>query len=1010
MEIVSPSTRSKLDALTTRYPQIKSLDVAAEFLSVLLADAFLQASVPEDEGLTAVTTCRDILSAKPKLYSQMQCARLADNSNVQFAAIASSPLAPALVSSACRRILDEVSRNIGTSGPLDLWEPRKHTDYKDESILTFLESLRLSHRYNTLSIILHDLGGFSNDPILSARVSEIFSPTNKFLVNASGTGKTRLCYEGLCTKWGFYLCVHNDEGRLGSYDLEKKLRGCREDFMLNTKSGEYHRNIERLVVLFRAILLARLLIFLVFLEAEEVAELQGSHDHLKKRWLTMQLNPMNINGPPVITDPFERLAYHLVKHDSSCLSKNIAIALDKIYRVIGEPLFLVVDEASYAIRMYSRELNGACLLQILLAEWKESTGKHCIIICAGIKIPQERFKDGAGSDFDWTSDTGGFDDPVQQERYVAQFLPPSLRDSPAGHFLVTRTWRWLRGRHRLTATFMAILLSEGLSQPHKRLDGYIEHAISFRPVDAVDFLEAEGDAPSWPGGFHPIKASDMLEEEKDLFRKILFRYLATHQTSPALAIDQVALMYYDWARFGDTRMTKIVLDEPMPLLGIARTLFPYPTEPRPGEPNENPATFIRSLCRNIPQTSESLAHCLVFYLTQALGKGKRLNQIFSSLSGPLEWTQQPAELVRFYRTDSDKVAWSPVARGDFQSFRPLAYQATSVEDTLAWMEHRVGTAFCLPHSSNVDLVFVIRMADGDFVWVILKAVVNEEPIQPSNLGAMLSSLQPNALLQEVDDVNQVRLQRAYDSLPKTGGCKILRALCAFPVEILVFEAGQTPGFDQGLETTDVAIINISALESRSYQVMQLSFFDAIVAGVLAGNKRKSRWENDDEKTLRTSRKRLKLEYLNGREQRLLIWPQVWWDGPIVPEPEDLEELEATRTQARRQPMRRDKGKNKKTKGSTEERTRIDGAYKLSAKNTKTTHSKRSRPPTDQTVAPRGRSRRTTADVDGTSEPSAESSKNPRTKRKAPPVDEPEVVTIDLDKTPAQNTRSRSKKV
>ncbi|KAF7299382.1 hypothetical protein MIND_00887500 [Mycena indigotica] len=874
MEIVSPSTRSKLDALTTRYPQIKSLDVAAEFLSVLLADAFLQASVPEDEGLTAVTTCRDILSAKPKLFSQLQRARLAVNSDVQFAAIASSPLAPALVSSFCRRILDEVSKNIRTSEILDLWEPRKHTDYKDESILTFLESLGLSHRYNSLSIILHDLGGFSNDPILSARVSDIFSPTNKFLVNASGTGKTRLCYEGLCTKWGFYVCVHNDEGRLGSYDVERLMRKCQEDFLLRIKSDEYDKKVERLAVSFRAILLARLLLFLVFLEAEDVAELQGSHDHLKKRWLTMQLNPTNINGPPVINDPFERLAYNLVKHDSLYLSQNIAIALDKIHQIIGEPLFLVVDEASYAVDMFSDELEDASLLQILIAEWTERARKHGIIICAGIKIPQERFKDGPGSDFDWTSDTGGFDDPAQQERYVAQFLPPSLRDSPAGHFLVARTWRWLRGRHRLTATFMAILLSEGLSQPHKRLDGYIEHAISFRPVDAVDFLEAEGDAPSWPGGFHPIKASDMFEEEKELIRKILFRYLATHQTSPALAIDQVALMYYDWARFGDTRMTKIVLDEPMPLLGIARTLFPYPTEPRPGEPNENPATFIRSLRRNVPQTSERLAHCLVFYLTQALGKGKRLNQIFSFTSEPPEWTQQPAELVRFYRTDSDEVAWSPVARGDFQSFRPLAYQATSVEDTLA------------------------------FVWVILKAVVNEEPIQPSSLRAMLSSLQPNALLQEIDDITQTRLQLAYDSLPKTGGCKILRTLCAFPVEIPVFEADQTPGFDQDLETSNVAIINISALESRSYQVMQLSFFDAIVAGVLAGNDRKSRWENDDEKTLWTSRKRLKLEYLNGREQRLLIWPEVWWDGPIVAEKdENNEELVVRQSKPRKRKRR-----------------------------------------------------------------------------------------------------------
>ncbi|KAF7299397.1 hypothetical protein MIND_00889300 [Mycena indigotica] len=979
------SDEEGLTVFKERHSQIDNLDAAAEFLSLVLKVSFSRAERPVDEDLTAITHCHELLVAQPKLYHAIQQARLEDN----LALVTDSPYAPPLISTASRLYLDDFrpKMKIATEGRLlKSWEPRRHTKYTSESTLAFLESLKLYQRSRSLPIILHNLGGFSDDEVLRDRLSRIFTPTNKFLVNASGTGKTRLCYEGLCSKWGFYFSFHIDDGRLGSLDLHLLLPQSRHG---EYRDSDIPQKTKIIATTLRAIFLARLLVFLSFLEAA-VVDVDQFADEMKKRWLILQLVPGHLNELWDKIDIFEDLARKLADHDTAYLTEHIDVALRKIRTLIGDDaLFLVVDEASYAVDMFSHDLGGASLLQLALQVWADATKGQCPIICAGIKIPQERFKDGPGSDFAWTSDTGGFDDPVQQEQYVAQFLPPNFRDSPAGRFLIARTWRWLRGRHRFTAMFVEILLYEGIEFPHACLDKYIQHALSFRAADALDLVEAEGKPPRWEKGFYPIKVRRESEENKNLFLQILWRYMATHNVAPLLGGDQVVLMYDDLARFHDTDLREIALDEPIPLLVIARTLFPFPTKPSPGKPNENPATFIRSLRRNIPRTSESLAHCLVFYLTQALGKGKGLDQIFSFPPGPPEWVKQAATLVRFYRTESDEIAWSPVAADDFESFRPLAHHTASVEETLSWLEHRVGTAFCLPHSSNADLVFAIQLADGTFTWVVLKAMVTEEPVQPAELLTILSSLQVGNLFKDADadDTTRSQFQRAFDALPN---CEVLRAVCAFPIEIPADSADLHGDFDTA------AIVNIFALESRSYQAMQTDFFAAIVAGVLAGHKRRSPWESSDENTLQTSRKRMKLKHFHPDEQPYVTWPQAWWDGPIVDDEEEVEAVDEAPVQTKKSATR-GKGK-KKAEASMKRETKAapSKAHKLSAE--KTIRSRQKMP-----------QRSTATDVSAVPEPHAEGSKNPRPKRKAPPVDEPDVDTIDLDKTPAQNTRSRTKK-
>ncbi|KAJ7479815.1 hypothetical protein FB451DRAFT_1031848, partial [Mycena latifolia] len=46
---------------------------------------------------------------------------------------------------------------------------------------------------------------------------------HRFLMNTSGTGKTRLSFEGLCRHWGFYFIMAQDANNLGAMNIRPGL-------------------------------------------------------------------------------------------------------------------------------------------------------------------------------------------------------------------------------------------------------------------------------------------------------------------------------------------------------------------------------------------------------------------------------------------------------------------------------------------------------------------------------------------------------------------------------------------------------------------------------------------------------------------------------------------------------------------------------------------------------------------------------------------------------------------
>ncbi|KAI3603353.1 hypothetical protein WG66_002301, partial [Moniliophthora roreri] len=110
----------------------------------------------------------------------------------------------------------------------------------------------------------------------------------------------------------------------------------------------------------------------------------------------------------------------------------------------------------------------------------------------GTEIPREHFSEEEWRDFRWCSDTGSFNDADDHRRYVQRFLPPELSVSPSGEELLARTWRWLRGRHRYTASFMAVLMHGGFESPHHLLSSYVETIIHYyRPRDGARYMSME---------------------------------------------------------------------------------------------------------------------------------------------------------------------------------------------------------------------------------------------------------------------------------------------------------------------------------------------------------------------------------------------------------------------------------------------------------------------------------------------------------------------------------------
>ncbi|KAF7299274.1 hypothetical protein MIND_00876100 [Mycena indigotica] len=804
---------------------VVSIDDAVPILSTLLSLAFLHAMLPVDENLVSDGACRQLLTQRPGLFELLKTVHT--DTKQDYSRVTDSPLFPSLVSAAAKSRLHGMRAYIHEAAQNDDLFPRwiPNPDMYSGPILQ--DDARFQHHFDTLHlrkfsegssdfrIILHDLGRFIRDPVLSVRLERTFSPTDKLLLNAPGTGKTRLCYEGLCSNWGFYFTFEVNDSRLGSTDLQLAFRAYYDAF-----DPEIDENIR--LRPFHVVLLTRLLAFQSFLEAIDASETLT--DRHKIRWLEIQL------APYFEADIYASLASSLLQNDGSNIKVHIADALRKVRNAIGidAALFIVLDDAQLATVFDIREEKP--LLQDIVLSWKALTQGSFTFLCAGTPVPQSTLARDLG--FHQTTETGGFDDPDTHEAYIRQFLPPMLRDSPSGRFLVARLWRWCRGRYRITDTFISILLFEGLGCPHACLTHFIRKSTGLKPLDAVKVVYEEALAQDFLWVFPKYKTFDFSEispDHKDLIVGILYKYMATRQCHHFNTGEHLGLVTEGYVRFQDASLSQIIFNEPLFLVDAARQLFPFPVRSERGQPHRYPSTFIGSLRLNPPRTRQSLAYCLAFYLTQIFSEPRSLPDTFSFPHVVPAWARQTGQLVRLFLDEKSNLHHEVVLPEAYESLTPLATTTTTLDETTRWINHEYGTTFCIPSSPNIDLLYALRLADKSFIWVAVRVFATDEPVMDCDLRPAISLLDIDSLFVETS-ADALASRRAADGLRSFPGVRqrpcVLRAISSFPVEVDL-----RTSVDK--RSRDVVKLSLTKLRRQEHQVMQEEFFGAIVNGVIA---------------------------------------------------------------------------------------------------------------------------------------------------------------------------------
>ncbi|KAK7044921.1 hypothetical protein R3P38DRAFT_3433258 [Favolaschia claudopus] len=274
---------------------------------------------------------------------------------------------------------------------LPLWKPTKPKGkYKD-----FLAGLKIPlDSRGKPDMLLFELGQLCRDPEFKERLDTVFQyalPEHKFVMNTSGSGKTKLLFEGLTKYWGLYLVSTKDTHNHGSKDLQNII-----DFTLENAPGYtkrlpsyiesppetpvseskkifidcLQRNQEIAGIQFGFLLLARLHILRMFLEVIPVNQLaaDGPENKFPTRWLQLQIQP-SILAVAGIEDIFGKLTSMLVKEFSQRISKTEllqenAIQLRRIQRM----------------KSFRRELPelpmGNARLYVVLDEVQKAAAEH----------------------------------------------------------------------------------------------------------------------------------------------------------------------------------------------------------------------------------------------------------------------------------------------------------------------------------------------------------------------------------------------------------------------------------------------------------------------------------------------------------------------------------------------------------------------------------------------------------------------------------------------------------
>ncbi|KAJ6602767.1 hypothetical protein DFH09DRAFT_1069138 [Mycena vulgaris] len=816
------------------YDDLEDAENAAQALCLVVA-AFLDDDLlPLDALYTNAEPCRLVLARHEGLRAILKECHASRNFDLirNHAALRrqeTSDKTAAILEKLRPALLDFLDQE----DPLRRWEPNED-QIPDDELRAHVTALKVPAVGEDPCILLQGLGNFSEDPVLDNRVKGIFKKEkHTFVVNASGTGKTRLAFEGLCQNWGFYFTAAVDSSNLGSLDLDRILQTeLGYVFRRGPTQDEQSEAARRLL---RKLLLSRLLVFHLFVQLASVGGISERH---KKLWLIAQLRQRALANS-TMGDILHDLLYELRKTSVDYTDDFINHLLKNLRGLFGEGfhIFIVIDEAQVTFSPYQKTLQDAHgpypILREVIDRWGELFLDHELaVVVVGTDIPKPGFRySPSASRHRWTSDVGAFDDRAVQREYVLRYLPPVFAASEAGKQFLQRVWKWFHGRHRATDSLMSTLIRDGFQCPHTILDDFVQAVTEHRPLDNEEVTRAENRkrkrAEVWAV---PISCAVLGQPSglTSVLQDTLFHYLLTGRHAGLLGAEFLYVVSTGFGRFVDSEMTQIVVDEPLMIAPAAKWFYS-----RLSIGDLVPTCF--AFLREFPPSSTTLPKVFAMYLARVFAEGYPLYDVFRfPRSRTPSWANQKATLVTLRGTTGENIEGGPSLFAV-----SLAATPTTLPDIISWLaqEDPTPTAFCLPMGGSPDLICVLKLANGTFIRVILVASLTHAMLERSDLRHMINKMDPrNLFLSEDDDHASTGHKRAIEALgtlpprpPNVRFPKILRVVASFPAKTQLATATNK-------STRAISNLNTGLFKRITEKILVADLFSDMVESIAAGER------------------------------------------------------------------------------------------------------------------------------------------------------------------------------
>ncbi|KAJ8090511.1 hypothetical protein PM082_002399 [Marasmius tenuissimus] len=677
-----------------------------------------------------------------------------------------------------------------------------------------VQALKLPHipfkLYPDAPMSVHELGSFSRDPVLRQRLDDTFSGRNTFLVNVSGSGKTRQMYEGCCKNWALYFTIWARPGAFGIQDLYGTIRTrlrdrkgftphVSSDLDETTKRAMSANNLVLADIAFGSLLLIRLLALKTFLEAVSRTPKPENVDiNWRKLWLEVQLRyPSSIDLR--FDQLYDKFAALPPAEASNILGEGIVQTLQDISTHLNiephHPLFVVVDQAEIAMDnlQYAFWRNGKhySVLKVIIRIWRkrlEASRFPFAFVVAGSRISALHFDDPhEWDDWVWSSNTGAFDDEVRYGEYVRHYLPPmESRDQ-----LVKYMWDRLRGRYSLTAFFIGQLLETQFRHPRQQLDAYV-HVLAGKNYWSLEtgYNKYRQRMPFHQFDFHfqicPSEAACYMHEA---LLSVLLRGDSFATFPKDRDAESVISNFY--GRFTDTRCNVITIDEPILLAGGG--LF-FVAE------SDRSIVDCDYLCKRIFVTTLRPRHSAAYSalcVASALDSshGRTFSEIFTTSRPSNAWWNTKPSLVFTERTCCGRREAALAYSRDFS--QRIATWTRTPEDVLKWLRSRA-TTFCVhvPDDGTAILMFTLKLTQEERVWVFLNVVSpsaeGEDTGLDERMRAAAGACHPHNMFGEISS----KVEKALKSLPKlsrnAGELGVLRVLVSFSEALDVLDLPLDP--------------------------------------------------------------------------------------------------------------------------------------------------------------------------------------------------------------------------